>query len=108
MSVPATRGRWSPDRGRTWHCAQQPDLSERIPWTERRDQATVSDHIGRARFDHVEAVGRITLAEYRLAGGHVDWFQAAGELFDGGSGSGLSMGAVEQLDLFVQDSDVAV
>jgi len=51
--------------------------------TERGDQATVSDHIGRARLDHVEAVGRITLAKYRPAGRHVDWFQTAGQLFDG-------------------------
>jgi hypothetical protein len=72
-----------PNHGRTRHSAQQRDLSEPIPWTEGRDHATVSDYIGRAYLDCVEAVRRITLLKNSLAGGHLDWFQAAGQLFDG-------------------------
>ena len=59
-----------------------------------------SDHISRARLDHVEAITRITLPEYRLAGRHLDWFQAACELFDGRHRQRLEHGyAVEQPDL---------
>ena len=72
-----------PNRGRTWHPAQQRDLTEPIPWTERGDQMTISDYIDRASFDHVEPVAGITLVKHRLAGWQMDSFQAPGELFDG-------------------------
>ena len=73
-----------PHRGRTPHPAQQRDIAEAIPRTEYRDQATVSNHIGLARLDHVEAVGGVTLAKYLLAGRHMDRFQATRKMFDSG------------------------
>jgi len=70
---------------------------------------TVTDDIGSACFDHVEPVGRITLMKHRLAGGHVDRFQAARELFDRRQRQRLQhRKTAEQPNLFVEFSDIAV
>jgi len=69
----------------------------------------VSDDVGRARLDDIEAVSWITLAKYGLAGGHMDRFQTAGKLFNSGQRQRLKHGhPVEQPDFLVQFSDVAV
>jgi hypothetical protein len=61
---------------------------------------TVSNHVGRARLDQVEAVGRVTLAKYCLTGRHVDRLEAAGELLDSGQRQRLKhVHAVKQCDL---------
>ena len=73
-----------PNRGRTRHAAQQGDLAKPFARTERRNEATISDHIGAAIFDHIEAVAWITLSEHDVAGVHLNWLQAASELFDRG------------------------
>ena len=76
---------------------------------ECRHQAAVSDDVGRARLDDIEAVSWITLAKYGLAGGHMDRFQTAGKLFNSGQRQRLKHGhPVEQPDFLVQFSDVAV
>jgi hypothetical protein len=54
-----------------------------FPRTQRRDQVTVTHYVGRPGFDHVVAVGRITLAEHSLAGGQMERFQTARKLLDG-------------------------
>jgi hypothetical protein len=77
-----------PNHGRTRHPAEQRNLPESIAWAKRCDQMTVSNNLRRTRLDHIEAVGRITLAKYGLAGGHLDRFQTASQLFDGRQGSG--------------------
>ena len=73
-----------PNHGGPWHAAQQRNLTEPVPWTERGDQPTVSNDIDRALLDDVVAVSRITLTKQHLASRHMDRFECPRQLFDRG------------------------
>src|SRR5215203_7563203 len=106
LAIPVTG---SQNCGGTRHSAQQRDLSKPVAWTKLGDNATVSDDIGSAGLDHIEAVSRITLAKNGLAGGHLDRFQTASQLLDRWQRQWLEHGHVmKQPDFGVQLSDVAV
>jgi hypothetical protein len=97
------------DHGYAWYPAQQRDLSKRVAGTEPGDQAAVSDDVGRALLDHVAAVSRVALTKDHVASGYADRFECPRELFDRGQRQRLEHGhALQQSDLFVQNSDVAV
>ena len=68
--------------GRPADPAEQCDLAEPLPRPERRHAVSVTDHLGLARLDHEVAVADLALVDHGVASGHLDGFQAAGELLD--------------------------
>jgi hypothetical protein len=84
----------SPNRGGTRHSAQQRNLSKPIAWTQLGDNATVSDDIGSAGLDHMEAVSG---SPWRKTGWPADtWIgsKPRANCLMAGSGNGWNMGTL--------------